>query len=84
MSKAICNQYFVKDSKRNKAFACTVRCEACGGESDMSAKPIYTMQSLLDFMASSVGKHTKMGCNAVQHILDPALASTSFKSQLVP
>ncbi len=59
----ICNQYFVKDTHRNKEFMGTAKCAKCNEESSLDVQFPLEMKLLSDFSKSFTKHHKIKGCN---------------------
>jgi hypothetical protein len=78
----ICNQFFVKDTHRDKKYACTLRCVTCDESSSLNATFPFEVSLLTDFIKNFTNLHHKKGCNKDQ-LSAPEWASGEFNVGIV-
>lgn len=59
----ICNQYFVKDTHRNKQYNETIKCVCCGEESNLAQPFPFLVEDFTKWLKNFNKMHTDKGCN---------------------
>jgi hypothetical protein len=64
--KKICNQYFVKDTHRNKKYNGTIKCSCCDEESNWNQPYPFEMKLFIKWISDFQKLHNNKGCNKIK------------------